>query len=355
MNKKIAVVTIYDELNYGNRLQNYAVTKTFEKMGGSVQTIVAQKPKTVKEIIKLKIKQILPIICKSAVRRKFPAVLREYNFRNFTKKHIPTVYIKTNAGTLPVKTVDQYDCFVVGSDQVWNPCFGGFEAIFDDRLLTFVPSNKKMCFSPSFGVSQLPKEWEVKFAKALSDFPKLSVREESGAKIIRDLLQKEAEVLIDPTLMLDAEEWLEVSKKVSGLDEHYVLDYFLGATPKEDEMYESALAKVGAKRHVRLLDITDKSIYVSGPAEFIYLISKASLVCTDSFHACVFSILFSKPFIIFKRKDSNNDMFSRMETLLGIFNVDLNQNIGKTIVIDPEIRDKVLKEKREQVENFLNM
>ena len=104
-----------------------------------------------------------------------------------------------------------------------------------------------------------------------------------------------------------------------------------------------------------MLDKTTPDIYASGPSEFIYLVSKSSLICTDSFHACVFAILFDKPFKVFKRKDDNKDMFSRIETLLGMFGINANENVGKTIFIDNKIRDSVLEIKRAELINALKL
>ncbi len=348
MDKKCAIITIYGENNYGNRLQNYAVTKVLNSLGYVAQTVVPIEKVCLKAVIKRYIKRIIPIVLGPVAKKGFCALVRENNFREFTKTNIPTRYIKKAS----LKAVENdYDLFVVGSDQVWNPCFGNFEKYFDDMLLVNVPSHKKCCFSPSFGVSSLPKKWEKRFAQALYDFPKLCVREKDGVHIINKLIGVEPQVCIDPTLMLDAEEWLAVSKKANVGEEPFVLDYFLGETPQEHKLYNE-VAK--GNRRIKLLNKQDVSVYVSGPAEFVDLISKATVVCTDSFHACVFSILFSKPFVVFPRKDSNKDMLSRIETLLEMFDIDPVSNIGKLIKVDEKIRDGVLKKERQRVVDFLS-
>lgn len=347
MDKKCAIITIYGENNYGNRLQNYAVTKVLNDIGYRTQTVVPIEKTPFKNVVKRQIKKLIPVILGSLANKKFCVLLREHNFRKFTKSNIPTKYIKK----VSISAIEkEYDLFVVGSDQVWNPCFGAFEKYFDDMLLVNIQSNKKTCFSPSFGVSALPSEWETRFAKALNDFPRLCVREKDGADIIKKLTGKDADVFIDPTLMITAQAWLDVSKKAKGVQEPFVLDYFLGVTPQDDENY---IAAANGKKRIKLLDKQDASIYASGPAEFIDLISRATLVCTDSFHACVFSIIFSKPFIVFPRKDANKDMLSRIETLLELFGVKPDDNIGKVIKIDNALRNKILEKERQKVIDFL--
>ena len=91
---------------------------------------------------------------------------------------------------------------------------------------------------------------------------------------------------------------------------------------------------------IKLLDKTNKKIYISGPSEFIYLVSNAENVCTDSFHACVFAILFGKPVYVFKRKDKEEDMFSRIETLFRLFGININDMVGQAIVIDKKTKKR---------------
>ena len=83
----------------------------------------------------------------------------------------------------------------------------------DAFLLNFFDAKQKVCFAPSFGVSEIGDEWKLLFAEKLKEIPYLSVREEAGAEIIKQLTGKSAEVLIDPTLMLDANEWRKIEKK----------------------------------------------------------------------------------------------------------------------------------------------
>ena len=347
--KLVGVVTLYDNVNYGNRLQNYAVVRYFAKNGIVAETVVKKASLSFRKTVKSVIKKAIVKFLNKPENVSFLEYTRRENFAAFSKRYIPTRFYKK---TIPNRFLNRYELFVVGSDQVWNPCFGGYEKFFDEMFLMGVPNHKKACFAPSFGVSAIPKEWHAKFTDALNSFPKLSAREQAGVDIIKDLTGKDAFVMIDPTLMLDSTEWLEVAHCIDGLPDQYVLDYFLGETPSDQSYHNVLLGKYGTER-IRLLDVLHRDIYVSGPAEFIYLVSKSSLICTDSFHACVFAILFDKPFSLFKRIDSENNMFSRLRTLLGLFSIDVDKlESGEIIHIDPILRDEVLARKREEVRQY---
>ena len=210
-------------------------------------------------------------------------------------------------------------------------------------FLTFAPAHKRVCFSPSFGVSKIPTEWETKFANALSGFPHLCAREDEGVRIIKELTGKEAVRLIDPTMLFDGEQWLKVARKTK--EKGYVLTYFLGNYPTE--------ALPSEKRIINLLDKSNGNYYRYNPSDFIGLIANADAVYTDSFHACVFSILFDKPFCIMERKDNNAAMSSRLQSLLAMFNISFDAAAPKLLHIDAKQRDSVLQVEREKVQKFI--
>ncbi len=342
--RKIAVVTLYGEFNYGNRLQNYAVHKTLEIFGYIPQTITNKEKQSIKNMVKHCIVILMLALFPNLLMKYKPEKIREKRFKDFTKKYINTRYFK---GNVDMKNcVDDYEHFVVGSDQVWNPTFGGFDNQYDGMFLTFAPKEKRVCISPSIGVSELPEEWIERFKEGFNGFNKLCVREQSGANLIKKLTGRDAEVLIDPTLMLDAKEWLKVSKKASSVNKPYVLEYFLG---ERDEDKLNQISKENNLERVTLLDKNNR-FYTSGPGEFLDLISKADMVCTDSFHACVFSIIFDKPFVVFRREDETKDMYSRIDTLIEMFGVDAEQ---QPILINKKSKQSVLDIQRKKVIDFL--
>lgn len=130
-------------------------------------------------------------------------------------------------------------------------------------------------------------------------------------------------MLIDPTLMLSKQKWLQIANVPKNTDQlgKYVLTYFLGGRSDEVEMHLSNLRKQGFQV-INLFSETDPEYYAMGPAEFVYLVSKANLILTDSFHACVFSFIFEKPFLVYPRGDNERNMISRLDTLLKKFHLE---------------------------------
>lgn len=317
---KIGIVTIVDNTNYGNRLQNYAVYYVLrERFGCTAKTLVAYEEKAFYDgayvaWIKNQIVKKLCVIPSLAEKRFGNTVTRWANFQNWSKL-IPTKYFYSHKA-LPKSLNAQFDLFIAGSDQIWNYCFSSHK--FDDYFLKFAEDKKKVAISGSFGVESIPEDWKQVYIEGLKDFSYISVREDAGQTIIKELLGKEVPVLIDPSLMLSKEEWLKVSKRPRvDCSKPYVLKYYLGDEIEEDKI--DVWAKENGYEVYELLNKEIPELYSAGPGEFISLISNASLVCSDSFHCIVFSIIFSRPFLVYARQGSGNYMTSRLDTLLKKF------------------------------------
>ena len=236
----------------------------------------------------------------------------ENNFFSFNEKNIDFSF--DYIGRDNYRLQEEYNTLIVGSDQIWNTTFKWLS------INAFLPFKhpKKIAFSASFGVDSIPYDQTI--ADCLNDFKALSVREEAGAKIIKDLTGRDATVLVDPTMLLTKDEWRKVSKKPRGAKEGYILTYFL--SPKCDEA-KTKLEEIKEDKEVyELLNPNDKIAGTAGPSEFLWLFEHADLILTDSFHACVFSFLFNKPFIVYDRNWNEGNMNSRLETLLSKFSLE---------------------------------
>ncbi|HAT4243749.1 polysaccharide pyruvyl transferase family protein [Clostridium perfringens] len=343
---KIGIVTIIDNNNYGNRLQNYAVQEILKKKGFIVETL---KNNEFSNFRKNYLLRKIRYSWNSSTYSK--DLLRKNNFEEFNKK-----IIFSEKKINPFSKCN-YDYVIVGSDQVWNP---NFSRLSDVDLLTFAEPKKRISFSASFGVEQLPEDISNKVAKEFKKFKGISVREDKGKDIINKMIERsDVEVLIDPTMMLTKEEWSVVSKKPNvELSKPFILRYFLS---KPNVSVEEKINKIADENNMEIIDVLDpktKEIFSSGPSEFLYLISHSSLVCTDSFHACVFSILFDKPFLVFERNGNINKMNSRIVTLLNKFKL---QDKLPGNVLDDDIfnhnyfeANKILEVEREKVSKFLD-
>ncbi|MCR5492931.1 MAG: polysaccharide pyruvyl transferase family protein [Streptococcus sp.] len=351
-NKKIAIVSIYDLNNYGNRLQNIAVYKLLKKNNYEPEVIEVDYIGR-KEYFVRPIKKVLEF-CKISTKD-----IRYRLFLDFNK-HIKLskykILWKLNREIVDKKMYKDYDCFLVGSDQVWNPEFAGFGFYF----LDFVKDNKKkIAFSASIGVTDVSDEYANKMQLNLSSFNAISVREQQANDLITSLTKRDDVVtLVDPTMMLEPEEWDKLARKPKYCKgERFILNYFLGEQSPERRKIINDFAKKMGYKVINILD-KENPFYASGPAEFLWLEKNAELICTDSFHSSVFGILFNTPFLVFDREDTSKNMSSRLDNLLRLFELNDRKFIGKELSesyleIDySSAYEKLLSEKKKGL-NFL--
>ena len=243
-------------------------------------------------------------------------------YGRFKEEHI---LIESNVKD--VKRLNEtYDCFVCGSDQIWNPFSlsnpksGFFYADFAEK--------KKISYAPSIGVSSVPSDFVDRFHALIKGFSFLSAREKEGQKIMQKLSGKCVANVVDPTLLLDGQQWsklLDSHKKIA--DEKYVLGYFLTPNPVYIEAAKAYAYKNGYKFK---MFYTDKSYYsvadeliTAGPIEFLQAIHDAQHLFTDSFHGSIFASIFKVQFITFKRfKNTITSQNSRVENLLKMMDIE---------------------------------
>lgn len=316
---KVAIITINDNNNYGNRLQNYALERFLkQKFSLDINTIWYDKKTLYVSRIELCYwKTLLKFILNKNGFRKYMQksylidCIRMYNIGRFNKK----INIRFDF-CLKKCLKNEYDYFIVGSDQVWNPNFWR-ENHSNIRFLKFVPSEKRVAYAASIAVPVIEKNKKGFFKDSLNEMKAISMREKSGAVIVKELTGKDVPVVVDPTLLLSKEEWQKIElipEWYSG--EKYILAYFLG---NPSPIIENLAKKNGWKIY-NLMDRSNLDLYASRVEEFVYLIEHAELVVTDSFHACVFSILMNTPFLVVNRQEKGIiTMISRIDTLLELF------------------------------------
>ena len=304
--KKIAIITMNGNNNYGNKLQHYAVQETLKKYGFEVSTLAFWNYNKYEFLLK----NFVKILTKKRYR----------NFKRFDKriKYSKSIFYKNKK----YKISDNFDYYVVGSDQVWNSTISSFRTFY---LLDFVPENKKkISFSASFGTDYIENKYLKAFQDNLQKFNKISVREVAGYNLINQILGRDdVEVLVDPTMLLTTDEWNKVIKKPNEYNgEKYILNYFLGDISNEKNNFINEIAKKYDCKIINLLNPSDP-YYSSGPSEFLWLEKNATLICTDSFHSTVFSIIYNKPFIVFERQQKGlKNINSRIDTLLKTFKLE---------------------------------
>lgn len=318
---KVGIVTIPDITNYGNRLQNYAVSKVLQDKFECETVSLASYREVAFEngnyILWLKnfVARQLCVFPKVAEKRFGCGMTRWANFYKWNKRNIPTRNFY-ECKYLPGHLNGEYDVFFAGSDQIWNYKFPGTK--YDDYFLKFAEDKKKAAISGSFGVEEIPDKWKQTYIDGLFGFAHISVREDAGAKIVKDLIDREVPVLVDPVMLMSRQEWLKVAKKPRvDVSKPYILKYYLGDEAEEEKI--DRWAKENGYEVYELMNDKIPELYSAGPGEFISLIANASLVASDSFHCIAFSIIFRKPFVVYARLGSGNYMTSRLDTLLGKF------------------------------------
>lgn len=363
----------YRNFNYGGQLQAWALCHVLNCLGKDCVQISFDSGSTCKRSLWLRFSGItvekilnkLNQLCNLNFKKKL--VSRKTKFLEFENR-IPhtVVYDKKTIS----KSVHPDDIFVVGSDQVWNPDWTS-----STYFLDFVPtSNLKIAYAASFGKSEISIDFMKQVSKYLDDFTFISVREKDAEKLLKNSLGKKARLVLDPTLLVNEAEWkkLAVSPQVR---KPYLFVYLLGTNSKHKKL----IKEYARRKHLKIVYIphvhfsyqisdygfADEELYNVGPEEFLGLIQNATEVITDSFHGCVFSIVFKKQFCAFKRHRDNTsiNMNSRLYTLFDSFNLktrlvkddffieDVQKLMSSTI--DYENIEKSLDKLREQSLNYL--
>lgn len=333
------ITTITVDSNYGNRLQNYAVQSILENLGVESATVFYKKPfiMILKNFVKILIgrSKLVPIHKK-----------RDARFYRFNRKYFNIIRVKKlRLGDLH----DKLDNVVCGSDQIWNFTFPFITDNTDLFFAKFVDPEKRIAFSASIGTDSIPEEHKQEFIDGINGMKAISVREERGRKIIKELTGRDVLVTVDPTLLLSRDEWKKIERMPSfvGEDDRYLLTYFLGGCSEEVRDYIEGVARANGLKVIDLYneflskpEIENKKWFVADPGEFVWLIDHCRLLMTDSFHGCVFSIINEVPFRCFRRGGKAADMSSRMDTLFGKLNIfdwcigDINENLDHVFYKD---------------------
>ncbi len=368
---KCGIVTITSpDLNYGNVLQNLALQQVIKRFGYESETIqyneefsTTDRPQIMKTLRQWQSVgawryEIGRIIRKYVYKHKHPDLekKRYERFRTFSHKHInkseEDYSMSSDLTSLNLK----YDVFIAGSDQIWNPYYEGTDPFY---FLDFTYKSKRIAYASSFGVSNIPPEQHEYYRYHLNSIDAISVREERGREIIENLTGRSVQVVPDPTMLLTKEEWLSFANKTECRPEKgYILAYFLG---KIIYPIHKSIAKYAQGLNIPVLTLNnpcDTELYAAGPAEFLDLVAHADIILTDSFHGCVFSLIFNRPFVVFDRVglEKQQTMNSRIDTLARDFNILHSREIKKfedVFAMDFIMVNTIIQKKRGEAFNYL--
>lgn len=329
MKKKILLVTLFDEHNIGNRLQNYALQQILKRYNAEVTTLDNGYTKTLskKDWVKIHIKRILGILGNKQYRKEYQKYAwtkcLETACREFDKRNLSHI-CKTDNLKVFQQNWDSYDLAIAGSDQIWHKWRDDSQEL-PYYYLQFMPHQKRFAYAASFGFETFPQEDINQHVEGLKQMKAISCREKSGCELAEKILGCKVPHVLDPTLLLSAQEWRELEKQGGTFvrkQTKYVLVYFLGAVSQE---YKDYIEKIKREASIyKTIDFTDRNeleTVKNGPAGFLALVDNADFVFTDSFHCTVFSVLFDKKLTVFKRiQPGFEKMFDRIEEFLSSVN-----------------------------------
>lgn len=339
---KIGILTHPLHSNYGGILQCYALNTYLRKLGHD--TVVIKRVPDNCFFLKRWLINILGFIGVSRFRIK-KTDDKSINLTRFVNSYID--YTELVDSTYKMKRIcGKYnlDSVVVGSDQVWREDFAmkyGYNYFLD-----FVPPNVvKLSYAASFGLS----EWLYNASQTsrikdlLAKFHCVSVRELDGVKLCEDYLGLTPSLLIDPTLLLDKEDYEKISSRRL-VDDKYVFVYWLS---DKCGIADTILKYQEAGYKIVDIQLRTNSVLPS-IEEWLSYIQFAEFVITDSFHGCVFSLIFNKNFFVHSNDSGGN---GRLRSLLTLLDISNNSNL-----IQPDYNkfDTILAELRSHSYEFFN-
>jgi len=335
--KKIALISPYNEYNYGTVLQAYALQRLLDKEG--VDAAYLQYTPVVPPSFWGRLKRIIVSLFRISKSNKaivtnngvddysffhspeFKTFVDGYN--DFINRRIKVSRQRYNPLTLP--KCDEFDAFMVGSDQTWGEArYLPYSPYFLDGIDDKYP---KLSYAPSIGTTHISDNYLSVLMEKLSKFQALSCREKTNCELLSSKLGREVSYVLDPTFMISANEWGGIAAMPSESMEskQYILCYILG----EKQSISNYAEKLGYEKALPIYYIVTRPLYLqkkrhlfATPESFLWLIKNAAYVITDSFHGSILSINFNTQFYSFtKREGANSVDNDRIMEILDTFNL----------------------------------
>ncbi len=339
---KTGLILAYKGTNYGMLLQAYATQAYLDAQGVDTEIITVHSKSSPRNLMKKLFRYLSPTVLRESLRKKkrkhlvkkdsqlFAAYQKRVRVgADFVQSKLHDIQRFNGYAAAGEHAKNHYACVMIGSDQQWAP------ACFYNKLNTmqFVPDEvKKASYATSMGVSTIPKSTYKALKSFIARMDHIAVREKTGAKIISSVTGRtDVRVVPDPTFLLTREDWERSIPDKKPEEFPYVFCYFLGNS-------EDSLKQVNAwarEKNLRVIAVRNIESYtkkkinyedatvLDGPTvdEFVNYIRHAELVCTDSFHCTVFSIINNTDFATFYRTNSNhkNSRNSRIDDLLSTY------------------------------------
>ena len=314
---KIGILTFHSAHNYGAMLQCYALQEVLKRMGHDVEVIDYRLEYRFRsDNRKCTFRQLNPLATIKSIVIKIItlriALLRRRNFENFKRTYMALSEI-VDKDHIP----NDYDVYVMGSDQIWNPTITkGFDPVYFGSFWFPKGNRKYVSYAASMERSELTDEEKAFCRKSLKNFDAISVREKVLAHLLQPLTSQKVEVVLDPTLLLEKQAWERIAK-LPKIKEKYVLVYQVRVQGNENTI--QIAKKVAAQIKAIVIQVAvspylnRRKLQHESPTQFLGLMQHAACVVTTSFHGTAFSVIFNRPFYYVELGDGND---SRAKSLL---------------------------------------
>lgn len=342
---KTATMTFHAAHNYGSCLQAYALQRTILELGHDNQIINFRTSRQTDMYNVFTRRKGIKYVIKNLMRGMHYVALKEKH-RRF-EEFIDTKLLLTNEKYTSLQELENatfdFDCYVAGSDQIWNPIPTDFDWAY---YLPFVKRGKRIAYAPSFGpLSALGDDIAQKrIGEYVSLFDGVTVRDNDAAEKMRKLKIGDPCVVVDPTLLLDKASWEALVSQKRVHEGRYIFFYTLFADHEMIEMVKALSQKLGlpvvvsnfSNQHDMLNPF--KKHYDAGPLEFLNLIYHAEAVITSSFHGTVFSTIFQKR--LYSIRGTSDARISTLLNALGMIDCTVNsvEDVQKRNVVAPDYR-----------------
>ena len=309
---KLCIVTWQGGANFGTNLQAYALQRCLEEQGYFVHILSSipdfNNPISVfyHLVSEWRIYRLWLRI-KSVLNKSFRLVPDNPGIRRWAREEL-NIYRILFPRQL-YRLLADIDCFITGSDQLWNTFF----RIDPTMFLEFAKDKKCISYATSLGAKGVNPKCVEMIKSWLKKYRHIAVRERSSVSILESITgRRDIVTVLDPTFLLSQKDWTSFSLNAAPLfDESkpFILCYLLGTSANYEKQVEDIRAKAGIARIILVPSAENPSFSIKGakvlrnlsPPEFVRLLSAANLVCTDSFHATALSINLSKTFVVFMR------------------------------------------------------
>lgn len=342
MKKKCGIATVYTGYNYGSALQAYATKYICKGLDYEADVI---KIRGLSQNRDIRLRKLLAIFARIIRDPKKIKKLKAYSKSKICEetKELFSYFYRNNINPVSYSYRDlkkacrknKYDFFICGSDQIWNSTIDYVDPFL---YLRFISEDKRIAFAPSFGRDYISKDNIRTISKYVNEIPYLSIREESGKNLIKKYMDRNAEVLVDPTLVLSKTEWQKALKLKVKKNNTAVL-YFLDEPNDKTKKMIMEYCKEQNIKPIMVLNnfhIDIDSLFLNvGPKEFVELILNCKHVFTDSYHGMIFSANFNTDFTIFAREyNGATKQNARIDSFLKL--------IDSKFLFDPHSREDLL-------------